>query len=193
MTSADHESGTDRVAEVAVAAGAEHDVVVNVQGDEPFVTGESIDRLVEAFDDTERLDMATLAEPLDDPVALLDPDVVKVVRAYDGAALYFSRSPIPYFRGDSGRGSLEKALKERPDGMAGYLQHQGIYAYRLEALLALTRLPASPLEKDERLEQLRALQAGFRIKVVDSDFRSVGVDTPADLERANALYGETRR
>jgi 3-deoxy-manno-octulosonate cytidylyltransferase (CMP-KDO synthetase) len=193
MTSADHESGTDRVAEVAVTAGATHDVVVNIQGDEPFVTPESLDRLVDAFDVAERLDMATLAEPLDDPEALLDPDVVKVVRAYDGAALYFSRSPIPYFRGDTDSGGLGEALAGRPGGMAGYLKHQGIYAYRLEALMALTRLPASPLEKDERLEQLRALQAGFRIKVLDSDFRSVGVDTPADLERANALLGETCR
>ena len=193
MTSADHASGTDRVAEVAAAAGATHDVVVNVQGDEPFVTPESIDRLVDAFDGADRLDMATLAEPLDDPAELLDPNVVKVVRAYDGAALYFSRSPIPYFRGEPDADDLQAALAGRPGGMAGYLKHQGIYAYRLEALMALTRLPTSSLEGDERLEQLRALQAGFRIKVLDSNFRSVGVDTPADLERATALYGETCR
>ncbi len=192
MTAAEHESGTDRVAEVARAAGSSFDVVVNVQGDEPLVTAESVDRLVAAFDDEPRLDMATLAEPLEDRDALFDPDVVKVVRAYDGTALYFSRSPIPYYRADNGSGhDFGGALDGRPDGMTGFLKHQGIYAYRLEALMALTKLPVSPLERDEKLEQLRALQAGLRIKVLDSDFRSVGVDTPADLERATALFGET--
>ncbi|MDX1388685.1 MAG: 3-deoxy-manno-octulosonate cytidylyltransferase [Acidobacteriota bacterium] len=192
MTSAEHASGTDRVAEVAASAGASFDVVVNVQGDEPFVTSESVDRLVAAFDDESRLDMATLAEPLEDREALFDPNVVKVVRAYDGTALYFSRSPIPYFRAENGPGrDFGEALDSRPDGMAGFLKHQGIYAYRVAALMALARLPASPLERDEKLEQLRALQAGLRIKVLDSDFRSVGVDTPADLERATALFGET--
>jgi 3-deoxy-manno-octulosonate cytidylyltransferase (CMP-KDO synthetase) len=188
MTSPAHPSGTDRVAEVARAMD-DFEVMVNVQGDEPFVTPSSLDRLVEALEDDPEAEMATLAEPLDRFEDLLDPNVVKVVTALDGRALYFSRSAIPYYRGSDGAPDLATALRSRPGGLSGYLKHQGIYAYRREGLLALSRLPPSPLERDEALEQLRALQAGFRIRVVVSDFRSVGVDTPADLERAVALLG----
>lgn len=189
MTSDSHVSGTDRVAEVAERAGAEFDVVLNVQGDEPFVTGTAVDRLVEAFEKDPGVEMATLAEPLEAVEDLFDPNAVKVVLASDGRALYFSRSPIPYHRAAAGRLALDfsAALARRPGGLAGYRKHQGIYAYRRDVLFRLTKLPASPLERDEGLEQLRALENGVSIRVLDSDFRSVAVDTPEDLERVKAL------
>ena len=189
ITSAEHPSGTDRVAEVARASDERWDVVVNVQADEPFVTPTSLDRLVRALEDDPSTEIATLAEPIERIDELVDRNVVKVVTDLEGRALYFSRSPIPYYSGDPP--DLVGALGSRPGGLSGDLKHQGIYAYRKSALLALTAMPPSPLERDEALEQLRALQAGMRIRVVESDFRSVGVDTPADLERAVALLGES--
>jgi 3-deoxy-manno-octulosonate cytidylyltransferase (CMP-KDO synthetase) len=180
MTSPDHASGTDRAAEVVRRVGEPFDLVVNIQGDEPFVTPGSLDTLVAAFDGRPDLAMATLAEPLDDAQDLSDPGVVKVVTAGDGKALYFSRSPIPYHRGSGGQpvgGSL-----------AGYLKHQGIYAYRIDTLVRLTGMAPSPLELAESLEQLRALQAGIGIQVLPSDFKSIAVDTPADLARAAARF-----
>lgn len=186
LTAPDHASGTDRVAEVAVRHARSFEVVVNVQGDEPLVTPTSIDRLVEVFEE-ESAAIATLFEPIRDLEEFLDPDVVKVVAALDGRALYFSRSPIPYHRSPDGARDAATRLAARPEGLRGLLKHQGVYAYRLDALLALTRLPPSPLERDERLEQLRALQAGMLVRLVESDFRSVGVDTPEDLTRVSAI------
>jgi len=187
LTSAEHPSGTDRVAEVVEHAGERFDVVVNIQGDEPFVTGTSLDRLVDAFPGA-AIEMATLAEPLTDPDQLFDPHVVKVVTARDGRALYFSRSPIPFHRGSGAMPAADfrDALATRPGGLRGYLKHQGIYAYTPAALFALRDMAPSPLERDEGLEQLRALQAGFAIQVLDSDWRSLAVDTPEDLARAAA-------
>ena len=119
-------------------------------------------------------------------------NVVKVVTSDDGRALYFSRSPIPYHRGASDSLSLDfrQALVARPSGLSGYCKHQGIYAYTRKALLDLTRLSRSTLEVDEGLEQLRALQAGYTIRVIESDFRSQSVDTPADLDRVVAILTE---
>jgi len=191
LTSTDHPSGTDRVAEVARDAAPPYDVVVNVQGDEPFVTPTSLDGLVGALEDDETIEIATLSEPVERIEELFDRNVVKVVTDLAGRALYFSRSPIPYFAGEPSAADLRSALRSRRGGLTGYLKHQGIYAYRTSALLAMTAMPPSPLERDEALEQLRALQAGLRIRVLRSDFRSVGVDTPADLERAVALLGES--
>lgn len=172
LTDPSHPSGSDRVAEAARRTGP-WDAVLNVQGDEPFVTGSCLDRLVEALEADPSLAMATLWEPFDDPAQLSDPNAVKVVCALDGRALYFSRSPIPFDRaGDS--------------GIDLWRRHQGIYAYRAEALFAITKLPPSPLERAESLEQLRALQAGWAIAVLPSDFRSIAVDTPEDLARAQA-------
>jgi 3-deoxy-manno-octulosonate cytidylyltransferase (CMP-KDO synthetase) len=130
--------------------------------------------------------MATLAEPLEDAEELFDPASVKVVAANDGRALYFSRAPIPYHRGRATAlaADFRERLASRTGGLRGYLKHQGIYAYRPETLVALTNMAPSPLEVDEGLEQLRALQAGIGILVLASDFRSIAVDTPADLERA---------
>jgi len=186
LTSPDHASGTDRAAEVVRRAGESFDVVVNIQGDEPFVTPTSLDRLVAAFDGRPDLAMATLAEPLEDPEELFAPAAVKVVAANDGKALYFSRAPIPYHRGPATTlaADFREQLAMRPGGLRGYLKHQGIYAYRPETLVALTNMAPSAAELDEGLEQLRALQAGIGILVLASDFRSIAVDTPADLERA---------
>jgi 3-deoxy-manno-octulosonate cytidylyltransferase (CMP-KDO synthetase) len=191
-TSRDHASGTDRVAEVVRRAGDGFELVVNIQGDDPLLTPTSLDRLVQAFDAPGAPQMATLAEPIADVDELFDPNVVKLVTDAKGRALYFSRSPIPYHRGDTERLSTDfrEALGRRESGLHGYRKHQGIYAYTREALFTLTRLDRSALELDEGLEQLRALQAGFEIRVVDSDFRSMSVDTPADLERVSQILTE---
>jgi 3-deoxy-manno-octulosonate cytidylyltransferase (CMP-KDO synthetase) len=194
LTSADHVSGSDRVAEVVRRSGEDFDVVVNIQGDEPFVTAATLDRLVAAFDGRPDLRMATTAEPLEEVEELFDPGCVKVVTGDHGEALYFSRAPIPYYRGTPPlTADFRAALAARPGGLAGYLKHQGLYAYRRETLLAITQLPPSPLERDEGLEQLRALQAGIGILVLPSDFRSIAVDTPADLAKAQLKLQETPR
>lgn len=189
LTSADHVSGTDRVAEVVERTGAAYDVVLNIQGDEPLLTPTSLDRLAAVLDPASdsAAEMATLAEPIASAEELFDPNVVKVVTTKDGRALYFSRSPIPFYRGAAAQLALDfrALLDERV--MRMFRKHQGIYAYRRETLLALARSRPSPLEAAEGLEQLRALEAGLPIVVVESDFRSVGVDTPADLERVVAL------
>lgn len=189
LTSPDHPSGTDRVKEVLDRAGGGFDVVVNVQGDEPFVTPTALDRLVGAFDERPETRMATLAEPLDRVEDLFDPGAVKVVVDDAGNALYFSRSAIPFHRGDGPLAfDFREALRSRPGGLAGYLKHQGLYAFRPETLESLTAMAPSALEKDEGLEQLRALQAGVRILVLESDYRSIAVDTLDDLERAAAAW-----
>lgn len=192
MTSPDHPSGTDRVAEVARAWSGTSEVVVNLQGDEPLVSGSALDRLVASFDDEPRPDIATLSEPIDSIEALFDPNVVKVVTGADGRALYFSRSPIPFVRlpGAAAVSDLRTVLDEKPDELARFRKHQGIYAYRRAILDALTAIPPSALERAEGLEQLRALEAGHTIRVLASDFRSIGVDTPADLERVAALLAD---
>ena len=127
--------------------------------------------------------------PTDSIDELLDPNVVKVVAGADGRALYFSRSPIPFLRlpGTATASDLRAILADRPSELARYRKHQGIYAYRRDVLDALTSLPPSPLEQAEGLEQLRALEAGFEIRVLPSDYRSIGVDTPADLARVAAF------
>jgi 3-deoxy-manno-octulosonate cytidylyltransferase (CMP-KDO synthetase) len=167
LTRADHASGTDRLAELA--ADLPCAVVVNVQGDEPLLDPAAIDAVVAPLvaDPGER--MATLCRPLtadDDPAS---PHLVKVVRDATGHALYFSRAPIPYRRSDAG---------------AGVAVHVGLYAYRRETLLTLAALPPTPLELAESLEQLRALEHGIPIRVVDSSYVSIAVDTPDDLARA---------
>src|SRR5258706_4345224 len=148
LTSPDHASGTDRAAEVVRRADESFDVVVNIQGDEPFVTPTSLDRLVAAFDARPDLQMATPAEPLQDSRELFDPAAVKVVAADDGKALYFSRAPIPYHRGPATmlRADFREQLETRPGGLRGYLKHQGIYAYRPATLFALTNMAPSHLE-----------------------------------------------
>lgn len=191
MTSSAHPSGTDRAAEVLRNRAENFEIVLVVQGDEPLVTGSSLDRLVDCFDDT-TTDMATLSEPLEDVDELFDPGIVKIVTDDHGRALYFSRAPIPYHRGDATRlaADFRETLKKRPAGLAGYKKHQGLYAYSRRALLDITGLPPSILETDEGLEQLRALQAGYSIHVIESDFQSFSVDTPEDLERVAIMLTE---
>jgi 3-deoxy-manno-octulosonate cytidylyltransferase (CMP-KDO synthetase) len=171
VTRPDHETGSDRVAEVAASLAC--DVVVNLQGDEPLIQPEAIDQAVEPLRADPGVQMTTLCRAIQDPEDLASPNVVKVVRDLRGDALYFSRSPIPFTR-------------ETEDGPLGW-KHIGLYAYRRDLLLRFARLPASPLERRESLEQLRALEHGVHIRVVETTWDSVGVDTPADLERVRRL------
>lgn len=169
MTSESCASGTDRCAEAARGL-PNAEVIVNVQGDEPLLDPRAIERLLEAFEDAE-VEMATLARPLA-PEEWENPHVVKLVRDLRGDALYFSRASIPYPRGEG----------------AAPLAHVGIYGYRRDFLERLASLPPTPLERTERLEQLRALEHGHRIRVLVTDYRSVGVDTPEDLERVRKIF-----
>jgi len=170
MTRADHLSGTDRVAEVAESETA--GVVVNIQGDEPLLDPEAIDSAVLALVNDPEVEMATLAKRIEDPAEVSDPNVVKVVTDRAGNAIYFSRSAIPYVR----------------EGRAAHYKHIGLYVYRRDFLLAYSALPVGPLEQAERLEQLRAIENGHRIRVVETAYESFGVDTPRDLERVAVLF-----
>lgn len=183
MTRADHVSGTDRIAEVAQARGwSEDTVVVNVQGDEPLLPPALIDQVADLLLRDSTVDMGTLSTPVTSVAELLDPNVVKVVTDSQGRALYFSRAPIPWHRDGAASGLMSQT------SVQGAQRHLGIYAYRVAALQALTKLPPSPLELTEKLEQLRALQAGMRLAVaVASKAPGPGVDTPHDLERVRAL------
>ena len=172
MTSCSHATGTDRLAEVAHKL-PDAQLILNVQGDEPLISPEALDALVAAFDGDSGLQMATLMTELAEE-DFANPAAVKVVVSLDGHALYFSRSLIPYPR--------------NPDPALRYYKHIGVYAYRRDFLLRFAELPPSPLEKAESLEQLRALEHGFRIRVVETPFQPVGVDTPEDLERVRLLF-----
>jgi 3-deoxy-manno-octulosonate cytidylyltransferase (CMP-KDO synthetase) len=184
MTSVDHASGTDRLAEAAESC--EDDVVVNVQGDEPMLDCRWIDEAIEPLRQDPEISISTLSLPLGDLAEMMSPSVVKVVADARGNALYFSRSPIPYARLDPPGSLADAAAAAVGAGLAR--KHVGLYVYRREALRRFARLPPSPLEKAEGLEQLRALQDGMRIRVVETDGRAgVAVDTPEDLERARAL------
>jgi 3-deoxy-manno-octulosonate cytidylyltransferase (CMP-KDO synthetase) len=183
MTSRDHATGTDRLAEAARATDAE--IVVNVQGDEPMLEPEGIDVAVEALARDPGLDIATLSLPLRDLAEMLSPSVVKVVSDARGEALYFSRSPIPLVR--EGAPDLRAAAAAAvARGLAR--KHVGLYVYRRAALLRFATLPPSPLEEAEGLEQLRALHHGMRIRVVEREgLAGPAVDTAEDLERVRAL------
>lgn len=177
LTSPHHRSGTDRLAEAAARLDAE--VVVNVQGDEPFLDPGGIDAAVDPLLDDPSLEMATLASPLRSAEDLLSPAVVKVVVDGRGDALYFSRSPIPAVRGQDPGEAVRRGLA---------LRHVGLYVYRRRTLLRLASLPPSPLEEAEALEQLRALHHGIRLRVVVREVEpGPAVDTPEDLERARRM------
>jgi 3-deoxy-manno-octulosonate cytidylyltransferase (CMP-KDO synthetase) len=171
MTSDAHPSGTDRLAEVAATLTC--DLIVNVQGDEPLIDPEMIDEAVAPFAADAALEMSTLRKRIDDPAERLNPNVTKVVVDDDDFALYFSRAPIPHTRDGC------------PEAPAW--RHIGMYVYRRDTLLRLARLAPSALERAEALEQLRALASGIRIKCVKTACESIGVDTPADLERVRQL------
>ena len=174
MTRTDHKSGTDRIEEAIEKIGGEWDVVVNVQGDEPFVAKSQLDTICHCFDDP-TTQIATLGKPFESMEAVQNPNSPKIVVDNMGFAMYFSRSVIPYVRG-----------KEESSWLTHYpfLKHLGIYAYRKDVLRQVTQLPQSSLEIAESLEQLRWLQNGFKIKVGTTDVETVGIDTPEDLERA---------
>ena len=174
MTRTDHKSGTDRIEEAIEKIGGEWDVVVNVQGDEPFVAKSQLDTICHCFDDP-TTQIATLGKPFESMEAVQNPNSPKIVVDNMGFAMYFSRTVIPYVRG-----------KEKSSWLTHYpfLKHLGIYAYRKDVLRQVTQLPQSSLEIAESLEQLRWLQNGFKIKVGTTDVETVGIDTPQDLERA---------
>jgi len=181
MTSADHQSGSDRIAEVA--AGILGDpVIVNVQGDEPMISPSVIDSAVRALLEDPGADISTTCERMESAEDVLNPDAVKVVAGPGGYAMYFSRSPVPYPR-DACRkwGDLGTALIEEPGLVSAFRKHTGLYVFRKEALIRFSSLEPTPAEKSEMLEQLRALENGMRIKVVEVAERSLGIDTEADL------------
>jgi 3-deoxy-manno-octulosonate cytidylyltransferase (CMP-KDO synthetase) len=183
MTRADHLSGTDRVAEAA--SGDNASVIVNIQGDEPLIDPTAIDAATLALLDDPDVPMATLKKAIEDRREIDDPNVVKVVTNLAGDAIYFSRCAIPSER----QGPYEREEPfARDDGRAVHYKHLGLYVYRREFLLAYSGLPVGPLERMERLEQLRALENGHRVRVVETDYESLGVDTPEDLERVSALF-----
>ena len=175
MTRADHLSGTDRVAEAASASHAS--IVVNIQGDEPMIDPAAIDAAVLGILDEPDVPMGTLKTRIFRVEDVSDPNVVKVVTDAEGNALYFSRSPIPYVR--------------QTGEQAAHFKHLGLYVYRREFLLEYPDLPVGPLERAERLEQLRALENGFKIRVVETDCDSLGVDTPEDWEKLSRLFENT--
>ena len=177
MTSPDHKSGTDRCTEAYEKLGYEADIVINVQGDEPFVAPEQIEALIGCFD-SEAVDIATLVKPFSAESgieALENPNSPKVVMNEQGEAIYFSRSVVPYLRG-----------VERSEWLKchTFYKHIGIYAFRAKVLNEVTTLEQTPLEKAESLEQLRWLESGYKIKVGVTDIETIGIDTPEDLERA---------
>jgi 3-deoxy-manno-octulosonate cytidylyltransferase (CMP-KDO synthetase) len=183
----DHPSGSDRVAEVVRKCCGDAEIVVNLQGDEPELQPASVDLLVQTLIDSPGSEMATLATPLWSAEEVRDPGNVKAVLAADGRALYFSRSPIPYVRDQSPEEYFANANSsgtiEGEETRPPWLLHLGIYGYRRDFLLELTAQPPSRLEELEKLEQLRALEAGATIQVAIIDHRSVGIDTPEDYAR----------
>jgi 3-deoxy-manno-octulosonate cytidylyltransferase (CMP-KDO synthetase) len=175
MTRADHVSGTDRVAEAASAENAE--LVVNIQGDEPLIDPAAIDAAILPLAHDPGIVMGTLKKAIEEPREITDANVVKVVTDRNGDAIYFSRCPIPYQRDQARPGT--------------HFKHIGLYVYRRDFLLGYSALPVGPLERAERLEQLRAIENGYRIRVVETECESLGVDTPEDLERVCKLFETT--
>ena len=173
LTSADHPSGTDRLAEIAASEPAA--LYVNIQGDEPLIDPEAIDAAVLSVLYDEKISMGTLKKRIDDPSDITNPNVVKVVTNLLDDAIYFSRSPIPHERDPSA-------------GPPVYFKHIGLYVYRADFLLHYPDLTVGPLEQAERLEQLRALENGYRIRVSLTEYESLGVDTPGDLDKVNQLF-----
>jgi 3-deoxy-manno-octulosonate cytidylyltransferase (CMP-KDO synthetase) len=175
MTREDHVSGTDRVAEVASAFG-DVELVVNIQGDEPLIDPNAIDAAILPLLEEHAIPMGTLKKKIEDPREISDPNVVKVVTDRFENAIYFSRATIPHLRDSSS-----------DTGTFTHFKHIGLYVYRRDFLMRYSALPSGPLEQAERLEQLRALENGFKIRVVETDYESFGVDTPGDLKRVQQL------
>lgn len=175
MTSSDHKSGTDRIQEAVTKIDGSYDVIVNIQGDEPFIQRSQIETVCQCFDDPST-QIATLGKKFGaDIESIKNPNSPKIVVDNNGYAMYFSRSVIPFIRGEE----ISQWAEAYP-----FLKHIGLYAYRKDVLEQITQLPQSSLEKAESLEQLRWLQNGYRIKVGLTDVETIGIDTPEDLERA---------
>jgi 3-deoxy-manno-octulosonate cytidylyltransferase (CMP-KDO synthetase) len=176
LTRPDHRTGTDRVAEVATHVDAA--LYVNVQGDEPLIDPGTVDAAVSAMLEDEAVQIATPCTAITQQNEIMDPNIVKVVRDFDGNGLYFSRAPIPWVRDTN------------TSVAARHWKHVGLYAFRRDALLEFPTLPPGELERLERLEQLRWLENGFRIRVVETDYDAISVDVPADIERVEKLLRE---
>ncbi len=174
MSREEHETGSDRLAEAVV--DIDTDIVVNVQGDEPFTEAESLEKLIRVFreDPDQQVDLASLMTEIKDPEDIANPNTVKVITDKDGFALYFSRAPIPYQRAEEPR--------------AVYFKHKGVYAFRKQALLDFRRLPMLPLEAVEKIEAIRFLEYGKKLKMVQTRISGIEIDTPEDLERAKAAW-----
>lgn len=179
LTSRDHASGTERIIEVINPLDVK--IVINIQADEPLIHPLMIDALAETLIDDDNITMATLMKKIEDPADLDDPNVVKVVVDKNNFALYFSRAAIPY------------QAKESESDKPVYYKHIGLYAYTKDFLFVYKNLPASKLEKIERLEQLRVLEEGFRIKAVETKYETIGVDTPEDLEKVRAYLSKNEK
>ncbi|MFN0085436.1 MAG: 3-deoxy-manno-octulosonate cytidylyltransferase [Blastocatellia bacterium] len=189
MTSAAHRTGTDRLAEVAAVLGEE--IIVNVQGDEPLISPGTIEAALAPLLADRSIVMSTTSEPIESVEDAINPNVVKVVCDREGFALYFSRHLLPFPRSEVlAQGSIEAALRARPELLGLYAKHTGLYVYRREFLLRYAGLAPTPLEQHEMLEQLRALEHGYRIRVVPVAHRSIGVDTPEDLEKVRAIVSQ---
>jgi 3-deoxy-manno-octulosonate cytidylyltransferase (CMP-KDO synthetase) len=190
MTSPDHPSGTDRVAEVAEGSDAE--IIINVQGDEPLIDPDAIDQAVAACQDSGGTAIVSLRKIVSSAKELLDPNVVKVVCDHRGHALYFSRWPIPFKASpDMTIDTLRERLEKRSfRNQSPSYKHVGLYVFPKPLLIQLTRTDPSPLERQERLEQLRALENGMPILLVSTDYEAVAVDTPEDLEHVRRLFAE---
>jgi len=192
MTSSHHRSGTERVAEVAEKL--EFEIIINVQGDEPLISPQAIDQLIEIMRDDDSVQMASLRVEIKTYDDYIDPTVVKVVCDDQDWALYFSRNPLPHYRGKEAEIEEWKKSGARPRELnPPPYKHLGIYGYRKDFLSAFSRLPQSGLELAERLEQLRALAWGFRIKVPETQFDSISVDVPADLEKVIKILKEEEK
>lgn len=183
MTPKDIATGSDRIAYI-VKNRVDADIIVNIQGDEPFISGRMIDEAIEPLLFDPAVNVSTLAKRINDIEDLKSPSIPKVVFDYQNFAMYFSRSPIPYVR--DARTNVERLEKGE------IYKHIGLYVYRRESLLKFTAIPPTDLEKTEKLEQLRMLEHGFKIKVVVTEFENIAVDTPEDLERARRYYTRLR-
>lgn len=191
MTRADHASGSDRLAEVAAALD-DADVIVNIQGDEPLISPQTIERAVDELVNDDEASIVTACEAITNAADVLSADVVKVVTDRAGRALYFSRAPIPYARDAVRRyGTLDAALAQEPSLLSLFRKHTGLYAYRRAFLLEYTGWPPTALETMEALEQLRALERGVTIRVFETDAPSLGVDTAEDLERVRSILNSS--
>lgn len=185
MTSGNHSTGTDRIAEAA--AKMDCDIVVNVQGDEPLIPPENIDLVVQPLLDEPQTRVSTLMMSCASVEDILDPNNTKVVSSQNGEALYFSRSPIPFFRQETNKEEQGSKSKEKTAKISNWHIHIGIYAYTKNFLLQFAQLPESPLEKIEKLEQLRILQKGIPIKIVRTDKKSIGVDHPDVIKKVEDI------